>query len=415
MKLLDPYVNHYVNCPFYSQEKILRSGVPMNGSCFFYSLYYGFKTFRDLNDNEKLNFIKDKRKSLSDELTIEKWLELQNGSIALLQFSSILRIMIYTMTFLLECEKEVKKLEKYGINIEHLKILNELLTISIMDKKLFPRFDMECIHPEHLENDNTLLYHYLQSTFVSIYKTIITEEIDLLEMNVNVPKWSEEKKSKIIDTLSLVSNGIFSYVCNRAINDFKEEIRNVEIWLNIYQFYYVLNSTQHNMNIFIIDANTMLPYVGLDVEYDENLPCVVILYFSDHHFESMGIEKKKSKKIYRTLPYHDPFIQAIVNYLDEQKDNLAREFENEQNDVEIDESSLIMEKKNVSQEDEISQTEEKSIKSVTDDKLSLENHVDNDSTKSDTDEQSIKSQQHETLSNLIKEDNICLMENTIST
>jgi hypothetical protein len=35
MKLLEPYVNHYVNCPFYSEEKILRSGVPMNGSCFF--------------------------------------------------------------------------------------------------------------------------------------------------------------------------------------------------------------------------------------------------------------------------------------------------------------------------------------------------------------------------------------------
>lgn len=409
MKLLDPYVNHYINCPFYNEEKILRSGVPMNGSCFFYSLYYGFKTFRDLNDNEKLDFIQEKRKTLSDELTIEKWLKLQNGSIALLQFSSTLRIMIYTMTFLLESEKEVKKLEKHGINIEHLKILNELLTVSIMDKKLFPRFDMECIHPDNLENDHTLLYHYLQSIFVNIYKTIITEEIDLLEMSVNVPKWSEEKKSKIIDTLTTVSNGIFSYVCQRAIDDFKEEIQNVEIWLNIYQFYYVLNSTQHNMNIFIVDANTMLPYVGLDVEYDEHLPCVVILYFSDHHFESIGIEKKKSKKIYRTLPYHDPFIQAIVNYLDEQKDNLVQDFKNQQNEIENDEDSSI-EEENFSPKEKLHQTEEQSFNDK--ENLSTENSIDNVSIKSEmdneTDEQSIKSQQHESLSKLAQ-------ENTIST
>lgn len=323
MKLLDPYVNHYINCPFYKEEKVLRSGVPMNGSCFFYSLYYGFKTFRDLNEEEKLNFIRDKRKMLSEELTTEKWLELQNGSIALLQFSSTLRILIYTISFLLESEKEVAKLERHDINIEHLKILNELLTVSVMDKKLFPRFDMELMQPQNLENDNRLLYHYIRSAFVNIYKNIITEEIDSLESNVNVPKWSMEKKTKIIETLTNVSYGIFSYVCERALDDFKEEIRNVEIWLNIYQFYYVINSGYEAFNIFILDANTMLPYIGLDIEYDESLPCVVILYFSDHHFESVGVEKQKSKKIYRTLPYHDPFIQSIVAYIEEQNTTLV--------------------------------------------------------------------------------------------
>jgi len=366
MKLLEPFVNHYIECPFYKEEKILRSGVPMNGSCFFYSLYYGLKTFRDLNDEEKLNYIREKRARLSEELTTEGWLELQNGSIALLQFSSTLRIMIYTMTFLLESEKEVEILQNHGINIEHLKILNELLNITVMDKKLFPRFDMECIRPQNLENDNTLLYHYLKSTFVNIYRGIIEEEIELLEMNVNVPKWTLEKKEKIINTLTNVSNGIFSYVCERAIKDFKEEIKNVEIWLNIYQFYYILNSTQSHMNIFIIDANTMLPYIGLDMSYDESLPCVVILYFSDHHFESIGIEKKKSKKIYRTLPFDDPFIQSIIHYLEEQQNIFQTEA-----DVE----------------------EEKSIKDET-----IEDESVTESQSSDHD--SIKSQ-HERLSNMV--------------
>jgi hypothetical protein len=191
-----------------------------------------------------------------------------------------------------------------------------------MDKKLFPRFDMECIQPENFENDDTLLYHYLRSRFVNIYRTIIEEEIDLLEMNVKVPKWNTEKKNKIIDTLTNVSHGIFSYVCERAIDDFQEEVRNVEIWLNVYQFYHILNSTQSSLNIFIIDANTMLPYVGLDMDYNETLPCVVILYFSDHHFESIGIERRKTKKIYRTLPFHDPFIQSIVTYLKKQQEDM---------------------------------------------------------------------------------------------
>ena len=325
MKLLEPYVNHYINCPFYKDERVLRSGVPMNGSCFFYSLYYGFKTFRDLSDDEKLSFIREKRKSISEGLTTEKWLQLQNGSIALLQFLSTLRILLYTCSFLLESEKEVTKLKRHNIDITHMKILSELLTVSVMDQKLFPRFDMECIQPQNLENDDILLFHYLRSTFVNIYRNIITEEIDILEMNVKVPKWSFEKKNKIIETLTQVSYGIFSYVCERAMDDFKEEIRNVEIWLNIYQFFYVLKSTFTDMNVFVLDATTMLPYVGLESDYDERLPCVVILYFSDHHFESIGVEKKN--KIYRTLPFDDPFIQSIIQYLEEQntKENVLPE------------------------------------------------------------------------------------------
>lgn len=221
-------------------------------------------------------------------------------------------------------------------------------------------------------------------------------------MFLNGPK---KKKLKIIESLTLVSNGIFSYVCECAINDFKEEIRNIEIWLNIYQFYYVLKSTQHNMNIFILDASSMLPYVGLDIDYDENLPCIVILYFSDHHFESIGIEKKKSKKIYRTLPYHDPFIQAIINYLEDQRDNLNQEFESQQNEIE---NNNLLKEENILQQDD-----NKSIKNKTNDNSS----VDSSTTKytNNTEEQSVKSEQHETLSNLIKNDNINLSEKTIFT
>ena len=99
-------------------------------------------------------------------------------------------------------------------------------------------------------------------------------------MNVKVPKWSFEKKElKSLKPSPRSPTGFFPMYVKGRWDDFKEEIRNVEIWLNIYQFFYVLKSTFTDMNVFVLDATTMLPYVGLESDYDERLPCVVILYF----------------------------------------------------------------------------------------------------------------------------------------
>jgi hypothetical protein len=298
--------------------ELIRTGTEKNGSCFFYSIYLPFLSFRKLTDKERYDFIQDKRKILSEKMNIEKWFNLQNGNVAFLQITETMSKMIHSIPDILYKNEEY--LKKYNINNLTLDILFTLMDPNTIEKEILPKWDIEC---SKMKNSSDF-FDNIKSEWYNIYKDKITQKIADLEKKIdkNTEKMSEDHKKIVIQTLSMLSYPIFEFVTQYSLEEFKNDISNIHKWLNIFIFYSVLEYLDLNYNIIIIDNETGLPYEGMKLVLKENTfnnknPFIVVLYFKDLHFESLGKKYIQNNKNYinRIFKKDDPFIITCLTYL----------------------------------------------------------------------------------------------------
>jgi len=301
-------------------KELIRTGTNSYGSCFFYSIYMPFKYFRTLSEEQKKDFILKKRQELADRIEMEEWFCIQSGHMAFLQIIESMRKIIHTIKEILLEEDNIKYIQQYNLNSDCIKILFTLLNTEIIEKDILPEWDIEC------SNTNSSEYlESIKSAWFAIYKNRIMKAIDELEneLDPQTPRMTLDKKQKVIQKLSLLSYPIFDFIASRALHDFKEDIKNPQKWLNIFIFASVLQYMDININILIIDYETGMPYEGMKLIYkkenfENDHPFVVILYFKDMHFESLGQKTILNNKtvINRLFRKDDPFIITCLSYLD---------------------------------------------------------------------------------------------------
>lgn len=300
--------------------ELLRTGTNSYGSCFFDSLFMPFKYFRSMTEEQKKKFIIEKRRELADTINFEEWFTLQNGNVAFLQIIENMRIIIHTIQEILQENDNKKYMQQYNINTESLNILFALLDPVTIEKEILPEWDIECSNKsggEFLEN--------IKSAWFAIYKKRIIRAIEDLEnkLDDDTEKMDATKKQKVIQKLSLLSYPIFDFVTSRALHKFKDEISDPQRWLTVFTFMSVLQYMNLHINIIIIDYETGLPYQGMKLihhknEFDNDYPFVVILYFKEMHFESLGRKTVIHNKtiINRLFKKDDPFIITCISFLE---------------------------------------------------------------------------------------------------
>jgi len=252
--------------------------------------------------------------------------------------------MIHSIPSIL-CENQ-HYLEKYNVDEMAIEILFMLLNPSVVEKEILPQWDMECSRSVLSESSSSssakadvtafqeekeAFLEQIKNTWYDIYRTKVKRSIDDLEKRVDphIQKMSLEKKTKVVQKLSLLSYPIFDFVTSKALSDFKSEIGDVHKWLNIFIFSSVMHRIDLKINVIILDSETGMPLEGMKLLYDRkkfdnDYPYVVILYFKEQHFESLGKKTTVNKKtvINRLFKKDDPFIITCLTYLDSSVDEL---------------------------------------------------------------------------------------------
>jgi len=333
LEATEPFSTNVLN------TELVRTGTSGEGSCFFYSLYMPFKEFRSLSPQDKEEYIRKKREELAAKINYDEWFLIQNGNLAYLQIIETMRMMIHSIPSIL-CENQ-QYLEKYNVDEMAIEILFLLLNPTVVEREILPQWDMECSRSvstmtsgksvDGQENDKDAFLEQIKSTWYDIYKTKVKRSIDDLEKRVDphIQKMTVDKKSKVVQKLSMLSYPIFDFVTSKALSDFKSEISDVHKWLNVFIFSSVMHRIDLKINVIILDADTGMPLEGMKLMYnrkkfDNDYPFVVLLYFKEQHFESLGKKTTVNKKtvINRLFKKEDPFIITCLTYLDSSVDEL---------------------------------------------------------------------------------------------
>lgn len=280
--------------PFYIFEanNLLRFGVPSGGSSFFYAIYSWKRDFRSLSAEKKCEFITEERKTIANEIERQEMIENPNF---LIQF-----IDLYKMFLILH--KSDKSLEiPPNINLETLKIVFRLIPIEVIQSEILSSFEHIILD---IENPTA---HDFQNNLSEIFEKQIHVYIDNLERNI-ANKWSPELRDKIISILLNTMDSFTDFIIQEVVEECRTNISNFDTWLSLEQYLSLVND---DVNIFIIDANTMSP-VNIETDYSEKHYSIILLYFPDHHFEILG--RNHNHKISRLFTFDEPIIQKLLQF-----------------------------------------------------------------------------------------------------
>lgn len=300
IKPLQPLKDEKIMLEIMDNEKFVRTGTPMDGNCYYHSIFLPFKYYRDYDETKKIEFIETKKSKFFESLTKEEWL---NNEKSLENVIDLFRIIVYDKYL----EEEI--FQKYNINKQNYEILCKLLSTKIFDEKIIKRF--ETYKEKILDCENQL--SMMNSFLCQIIREETLYQINEIEKNMKkedlIPN---ETKTKIIDILIDNYLKVFNYITDFSFENFKEKNNN---WLDIRYFSTLNKLNDFDMNIFFIDATTGYPYKEItEYEIDETKPFIVVLYFPDYHFEILG--KMVKNKLYRTFDCNDPFIKKIITYIE---------------------------------------------------------------------------------------------------
>lgn len=275
VKMLSPNETYTFFSPFY--ENLIRTGVLGDGSCFFHALFYSIsKEYRKMSLSEKNKYIRNFRDSLSKTITIDDWLKMGEGSVALIAYQ-------------IRINKTFEKIYNYlffdgDIDRDYIKIINNNLKIKNIlgkkDKKYYldvflPDFFKK--HPYVIESKNTIGGAKKQD-----------EEFIIKNFMYDICIFSKELEYSLfidyVNSNNWVDQRLIGYVCNKVDRD-----------------------------IYFIDGDTRAPYMlGGESDYKRR-KSVVLCFTNNSHFESIGIIR--NNKVSREFSKNDKLIEKLYTFL----------------------------------------------------------------------------------------------------
>jgi len=309
------------------QETLIRTGTPSDGSCLLHSIFLAYRSYRELSKEEREVYIKDKRGLMADQLTKEKWLAIQDGSISLLQIMERMRSVIFEVPEWLKDPEEMKlHFKDYQLHTEAIHVLFQLLEPSLVDDEILPEWDTECSHQTEDKFEPNSYLSRIKEIWYRLYYRYIVNQIEKLEKDHKAPPnlMTNEERLSVIHKLANISYVLFDMVVESAFEKFKEEVRNPETWVDIYSFLYMMDELGLSCNLLLLDASTKNFFNGMKMfpcfsqMIQEEKPCVVILYHPDTHFESIGriLDLGDNiKNISRIFTFEDELIGKARDFL----------------------------------------------------------------------------------------------------
>ena len=96
------------------EKKMTRTGSFDDGSCFFHSLFTSINTlYKKMNKKQKMEYVNETRKKISNNVTLEKWRTLGNKSLSTISISRWIWIYFDLYYNFITENKTNEKIENY--------------------------------------------------------------------------------------------------------------------------------------------------------------------------------------------------------------------------------------------------------------------------------------------------------------
>lgn len=326
--------------PNYHQGIVYRTGIPDEQNSFYHSIEYGPDFINNSTEIDRKNQIQDKKNHLSNNVSLNLFLQLDDGKIFIQKLKEVMKDVHFNLTNCLENNKKKLEMQTFHINLDLLEILIGLVPNTIVDEKIINNFIDVCEKKNLKVFDEEKKYQEIQKIYTIAYESIIREQFQVFLNENQIEKKHLDKVELFLSLLVKCTNKLFDYISDKTLEEFKEDVKTE--WMNIYTSFYLYEICEKKYNLLIIDATTKKLFTDIPQRQfiNNEKKCAVLLYFPDYRFEPLTLELLEEKephftdyilnkdveyKIYHrkskqfhSLKYYffnldHPFIESILN------------------------------------------------------------------------------------------------------
>ena len=324
----------------YPQGEVYRTGIPDEKNSFYHSIQYGPEFIDNKTESDRKALIHRKKNHLSEDINLNTFLKLNDGKVFLEKLKEVMKDVHFHFSKSIEDEDTKLELKIFNINLTLLDILLELVPKATVDEKIIDNFVHICQNKNLEVFNEEQKYKEIQKIYTVAYESVIREHFQILLNENQIEEKHLDKVELFLSLLIKCTYKLFDYICEKTLNEFKEDIKNE--WINIYISFYLYQLCDKAYNLLIIDATTKKLFNEIDQKkfIDTDKKCAVVLYFPDYRFEPITVEtkdlkqptfidytlnedveyniyKRKDKK-FHTIKYFffnldHPFIESILN------------------------------------------------------------------------------------------------------
>lgn len=286
-------------------DNLVRTGVIGDGNCMFHAILSSYSNkYIKLSDDEKVKYVERMRKMLPDIITKDIWLQIGYGETSRLEYSLILHTvlnMIYAYVLdnggdstELETNQEFKQLVDY---IEKNKSVCEFICHKLPLKDL----DRDILEQYKVDKD----VYFDSTNFVKLVKKYFKNKFGK-NLNENDEQRFNALLVKVLDFFDKITKTSIEAAyqhCRRQLGD-------NNVWIGTEYLSFI--SEIFSVNIYFIDASTLLPYVFGDDQLFQYKKSIILLWVDDSHFEIVGMIEDNSVR--RTFNSEEDLIKMIHAY-----------------------------------------------------------------------------------------------------
>lgn len=286
-------------------NNLVRTGVIPDGSCIFHAILSSYSNkYIKLSNDEKIEYIKRLRSTLPDLITKDIWMNLGHGEVSRLCFTEkLVELLTHTYDYVFDKSDISQTDEEYSFlkPIFEYVDANKGLCQFICHRLPLEDVTMHIIgqykHDRDVYFDAINFVKFTKKYFKNKYGKNLNEH-DAIRFGQLVIKLVE-----FFDVISKTTIDV-------AYNTCKKQLEDSQYWIGMEYIGFI--SEIFSVNIYFIDAKTMMPYVFGDDAMFPYKKSIILLWVDDSHFEIVGVIEDNT--IRRTFNSEEPLIKMIHLY-----------------------------------------------------------------------------------------------------
>lgn len=285
--------------PMEGEDNLVRTGTMKDGSCFFHSILHACsKEYSRENKKGKKTLVKKLRSGISSELSREKWESLGNGNVSRISFQEnthdILNNFYKYINDGIE-EKNIRKVvKKIDENVKD--IVSDLIPLKVLTSEILPN-----------------AYKDSEQQNISLCREAMVDKISSYIKNIDEMKGLDKvKRTYIIAKVLEIFKILFEHSENYTYRKYVKSIKNTTEEVDSYMF--ELISDRVNRDIYILDANTKMPYINFSNSNTiKRRKSIIILWINNNHYEIVG-RLLPGERVQREFTHEDDLIQRFYTF-----------------------------------------------------------------------------------------------------
>lgn len=286
-------------------HNLVRTGVIGDGNCMFHAILSSYSNkYIKLPHDEKIDYVTRMRKMLPDVITKDVWLKIGCGETSRMEYSIKLFELLKKVYDVVLNDSEITTdgcdKDTYHSLFDFID-KNKLVCKFICTKMRFDEIEKDILDIYKQDKD----VYFDAINFVKLVKKFFKHkyaknlsESDELRFNIIL--------NKVIDLFDIITKTAIEL----AYMHCKNNLGDSNVWIGTE--YLSIISDLFSVNIYFIDAKTMLPYVFGDDQMFTYHKSIVLLWIDDSHFEIVGMIEDNTVR--RTFNSEEDVIKMIHMY-----------------------------------------------------------------------------------------------------